>query len=290
MKNNLNILMIHQHFFPEPGGTAKPAYEIAKYFLQNGHEVKVITEFPNRNFQSFSNYKNTPLKSEVIDNIHVFRIKNRFKYSHKSIQRMLAYFSFLVLSLFHAARLSYREKNQIIITIQAIPSALSGAILNILFRKKHIFYCTDMMPDLGIVSGMLKNRFVIKFLRIFEKLTYNHSTIIFAVTQMMVDEIKTRTKNQNVFVMSDWLDDDHYLSKKDKYVNMLIKKYGLNGKKVLLYIGNIGFLQNIGVFVELARKIRDKPSCKDYFFIIGGTGVQAEELQAKKCMIYMHGP
>ena len=277
----MNILFIHQHFYPEPSGTAKPTYEMAKYFVKQGHNVKVITEFPNRNFQSYSNERGKPLKHEIINGIEVYRIKNIFKYSGNVTQRLLAYLWFTVVSSIFGLKLVSKKKNQIIITIQAIPSAIPGALLNLFFRQKHIFYCTDMMPDLGIVSGMLKNNLFINILHLFEKFTYKHCTAIFAVTQMMVDEIRKRTINPNVYVLSDWLDEGHYNLKKDLYVSMLEEKYKLRGKKVLLYIGNIGFLQNIGVFVEIAKRMQNENVFSDYVIIIGGNGVQADMLKTK---------
>ena len=35
-----NILIIHQHFYPEPSGTAKSAYEIARYLAKKNYEVE----------------------------------------------------------------------------------------------------------------------------------------------------------------------------------------------------------------------------------------------------------
>ena len=97
----MKILLIHQHFYPEPSGTARSAYELAKNLSSKGHVVTVITEFPNRNFQSFSDCKTQPKKFEVINNINVYRIKNKFKYSNYVVQRMLAYLWSAILSTYY---------------------------------------------------------------------------------------------------------------------------------------------------------------------------------------------
>ena len=281
MKTRITIIIIHQHFYPEPSGTAKPAYEIARYFDYNGYNVKVLTEFPNRNFKSYSSVRDKPLKYEKINGIEIFRIKNKFKYSDNVTQRILAYLWFTLMSSYYGIKLAAKKKNQIIFTIQAIPSAIPGALLNLFFRQKHIFYCTDMMPDVGVVSGLLKNKLLIKGLHTVEQYTYKYCTSIFAVTKQMVDEIKSRTNNPKIFELSDWLDDSHYYSKKDMYISELKNEYNLQGKKLLLYIGNIGFLQNIGVFIELAKKMQNEILFTDYVILIGGNGVQAEELKER---------
>ena len=120
----MELLIIHQHFFPEPSGTAKSAYEIARYFSEKGCNVNVITEFPNRNFEPVSGNKRRPLKNELINGIQVHRINNIFKYSHNVIQRMMAYIWFTLISFIYGIKLSYNQKNQVVLTIQAIPSAM----------------------------------------------------------------------------------------------------------------------------------------------------------------------
>ena len=49
----MKIPLIHQHFYPEPSGTAKSAYEIVRYFSAKGYDVNVVTEFPNHSFKFF---------------------------------------------------------------------------------------------------------------------------------------------------------------------------------------------------------------------------------------------
>jgi len=68
----MQILLIHQHYYPELGGTAKTSTEIAEYLAENGHDVTVISEYPNRGFQS----TNEEQTLETVD------IRNKFEAKH----------------------------------------------------------------------------------------------------------------------------------------------------------------------------------------------------------------
>ncbi|KAF5429605.1 Glycosyltransferase involved in cell wall bisynthesis, partial [Candidatus Methanophagaceae archaeon] len=146
-------------------------------------------------------------------------------------------------------------------------------------KTPHHFYCTDMMPDLGIASGMVNNKFIIKLSRIVEKLVYNNSTAVYAVTPLMAENIKEKSSNKNIFVLSDWVGVEFFNKNRYKYVSDLENKYDLNGKKVILYIGNIGFLQNLRTVVEVAKRMDRDEEYSEYIFVIGGAGAQKAELE-----------
>ena len=77
------------------------------------------------------------------------------------IFRMLSYFMYVVHSFFYI--LQNRKKYDILISIAPLPSAIAAALANKLYQIFHHFDVPDILPDLGISAGMLKNRFVIYF-------------------------------------------------------------------------------------------------------------------------------
>lgn len=273
----MNILLIHQHFYPEESGTAKSCTEMAQYFASRSHDVTVITEFPNRNFESVVDSKNELKQVDVYKAITIHRLKNKFQYSSNKVSRISAYLMFTFTTFLYALRL--KNNFDICITIQALPSAIPGVLLQKLNKTPHHFYCTDMMPDLGIASGMVNNKFIIKLSRIVEKLVYNNSKAVYAVTSLMAENIKEKSSNKNIFVLSDWVDVEFFNENRYKYISYIEDKYDLNGKKVILYIGNIGFLQNLRTVVEVAKRMDGDEEYSEYIFVIGGAGSQKAELE-----------
>jgi len=278
----MKILFIHQHFYPEESGTAKSCTEMAVYFAEKGHDVTVITEFPNRGFKSTSDHNQSPLRRlDTHKGIAIHRLRNKFKYSSNTVSRISAYLMFTLGSVIYALRMAQRF--DLCITIQALPSAIPGVVLQKLHKIPHHFYCTDMMPDLGIVSGMIQNRIIIRVARAVEKLVYDHSTAVHAVTKQMVENIKSKSSNSNIFELPDWLDDRFFNAYRYQFTDYLKKTYGLENKRVILYIGNIGFVQNLKIVVDAAKLIAGQEGYENCLFIIGGGGVQKETLE-KECI------
>lgn len=275
----MKILIIHQHFYPEPSGTAKSCTEMAVYFVSKYEKVTVITEFPNRSFKSYSDRYTNLKRREYYKGVTVYRIKNKFKYSSNKYSRVVAYLMFTILSFITAKKL--REKFNLCITIQSLPAAIPGVLLNKIDCIPHHFYCTDMMPDLGIVSGLISNKMVIRLSRGLERFVYDHSEAVYAVSVSMAKSIRQKTINKRIYVLSDWIDAEYFNSNKNKYQEYLKSQYNLKQKKIILYIGNIGFLQDIGTFIETAKMMEKNGNYNNYQFVIGGTGVQKEKLEKR---------
>ena len=72
----MNILIIHQHYFPEMSGTARRTKELAESFVNMNHRVSVITSFP-REFRSIPGVKCRPF--EIRNDVRVHRVKTLFE-------------------------------------------------------------------------------------------------------------------------------------------------------------------------------------------------------------------
>ena len=95
----------------------------------------------------------------------------------------------------------------------------------------------------------------------------------------MTENIKRKSRNKNIFVLPDWVDVTFFNDNRYRYHSEIREMYNLNGKKVILYIGNIGFVQNLKLVVEVAKRMKHFAAYKDYIFVIGGAGVKKDELE-----------
>ena len=153
LKSN-KIIVLQQHYFPEMSGTARRTRELSESFVNMNHRVSVITSFP-REFRSIPGVKCRPF--EIRNDVRVHRIKTLFEVKNNVFLRLLSYMAFVLQSIVLAIRLS--KKSDIVISVAPISSGIIGSFVKIINKKHHHFDVPDILPDLGISAGMIKNMF-----------------------------------------------------------------------------------------------------------------------------------
>lgn len=120
----MNILVLNYEFPPLGGGASQVSFEIAKRYIEKGHDVDVIT----------MGFKGLP-KFEVIDGVRIFRVKAlRKKKATCETHEMLSY----------------------------VISAIFFIRKNIDIEKYDICHCHFLIPT-GLVALYLKNRFDLNY-------------------------------------------------------------------------------------------------------------------------------
>ena len=270
----MEILIIHQHYFPEMSGTARRTKELAESFIKMGHNVNVITSFP-RQFRSLPGEKNH--KFEIINNVHVKRIKTLFAVKKNVLFRMISYSEFVIKSLITAVRIS--KKSNIIISIAPLSSGIIGALVQIITKKHHHFDVPDILPDLGISAGMIKNKILIKLLRRIEGWVYLHSDSISTCTLGQLNNINQKgIPLKKLSCIPDWIDDSFFKKNLDKHFDHVSKLYGCPDKKIISFVGNIGALQNPSIFADVMELFKLK-KLNEYVFFFIGDGIMLKEIE-----------
>jgi len=246
------IIVLQQHYFPEMAGVARRTKELSEEFTRKGHSVTVLTAFP-REFRSIPGYE--AKKNEKINDVEVIRLKSIFEVRKNVIFRMLSYLSYVYSAFFYIKKNNY--KYDFCISIAPLPPGIVGALSQKLFKLPHHFDVPDILPDLGISSGMIKNKYIIKLLYKIESFVYNNSKSISAVTYGQIDNInKKGVDRSKIKYIPDWIDLEFFIENiKANNTNIekkLKNKYG--NKKIISFIGNIGALQNPIIFLRMMEK------------------------------------
>ena len=270
----LKILLLQQYYFPEMAGGARRAKELSEQFVKKGHSVTVLTTYP-RDFRSMPGFE--AKKYEVLNNVFVIRNNTIFNVGKNPIFRMISYFMYVIHSFIFISR--NRKKYDILISQAPLPSAIAAALANKFYKIFHHFDVLDILPDLGIAAGMIKNKLFITLLYNLEKWVYDHSNTISTVTEGQLNNINNKgISKTKLCCIPDWIDNTFFKINLDLYKSEIMESYNYQDKTIISFVGNIGVLQNPKIFIQLMESlIKDK--LDEFLFLFIGDGIMLPKMK-----------
>jgi hypothetical protein len=259
------IIVLQQHYFPEMAGVARRAKELSEQFIKSGHSVTVYTTFP-RDFRSMPGFN--AKRKEVLNGVKIIRSKSIFNVGKNTIFRMLSYFFYVINCILHIT--VNRNKYDMILSMAPLPPAIAGAFANKFYGKYHHFDVPDILPDLGISAGMIKNKTLIKILYLIEKWVYKNSNSISAVTHGQINNIINKgVDSSKLSYIPDWINVDFFNKNLKKYKADIINKHKYNDKFIISFVGNVGALQNPEIFLHIMKGLKESGYNNLHFLYIG---------------------
>lgn len=261
-------VVFHAHEFNinEGGPCTKRIDSLASYLSDNGYEVTVLTGSHNKkNELADINRKYNVIYAPILP----FGKK-------KAIYRFIEQFSFAFFSFF-VGLFRLRRTNFFVTTSPPPLISFTGFFLARLKGAKLIYDVRDIWPDVAVEMGSFdKKSFYYKVFNFIVRFMYKHSDFITTVSPGKVEKIKGYVEDKSkVKFISNGLDDNFT---KFDINDKLIKKYNLDNKFTVVYVGNVGLAQNLDVLVNLAQKYKKN---KNMQFLIFGDGVYKEKLILK---------
>lgn len=268
----MRILILSQWYSPEPD---IKNHLIARDLQERGHQVTVITGFPNYpTGQIYLGYRQQVWQWDNVDGVRVLRLPLYPDHSRSAIRRSLNYLSFAAsASLLGAALCGPADVMWVYsapLTI-GIPACWIGALRQIPF----ILNINDMWPETVAATGMVSSQWVVKLLEWLGKLVYHRAASIVVVSegfkQNLIDKGVPASKISVVF---NWADEDIYrpVTPEPSFAS----KHGLEGRFNVVYGGNMGAAQNLSTVIAAAALLTDLP---DVQFVLIGDGVEEEDLR-----------
>ena len=271
----VRILFLSHFYPPEMGGAAARISGLAKWLVKFGHEVTVITGYPNYpTGKIYPDYKNKKINTEFIDGVQIIRSRV-LPVSYQSILvRLLNYFTLF----FTALGIGIRKRNNFDIIIASSPPltiGILGLILSKIYKVPWILDIRDIWPDVAVEAGMLKENGIVD--RLSKKLAnylYNHATHLTPVTKSKSTKIeRVGIPHNRISIVSNGVDFDLiYDAKQMDWRSEL----GIENKFILAYAGLIGIAQGVNVIIETAIQLKEE---NDIHFLIVGEGVEKQKLQ-----------
>lgn len=276
---SLKIIFFTDHFFPEISAPAAHIYDRCRIWVKNGHDVTVITNFPNYPAgRIYDGYKNIFRSIEEIEGIKVIRVGTYIAENKGGIRRTIDYISYSVSSLINS--LTLNKPDIVISTTPHIFIPLGAIAFSRLRRIPHILEVRDLWPEsIAANTNLSQDSFFYKLLEKYELFLYKQSKNVIVFTESFRDNISKRgidpdklhfvINGANLELFSNIIPDKAFA-----------KKNNLENKFVVSYMGTFGLSHNLLNAIDAARILKTE----EVQFLFLGDGAEKEKIvnHAKK--------
>jgi colanic acid biosynthesis glycosyl transferase WcaI len=285
----MKILYISQYFPPEMGAPAARAGELSRHWRAAGHEVTVLTGFPNhptgivpvewrKKFWRL-------IVREQIDGVNVVRTWLLPFPNRKAYERILNYSSFCLSAAVSGLFLS--RPDVIIATSPQLLVGLSGWWLARWKQVPFVFEVRDLWPESLSAVGMGGiNSFLHRSLGKIAAFLYRNCDHIVVVAPAFEDHLVKHwnVPGEKISVVENGVETDLFAPARDLSYDAfsvttptaLRKQLGLEGKFVASYIGTIGMAHGLETVVDAAVELRE--SNPGVIFLIVGEGAEKDRV------------
>ena len=275
----MRILFLTQWFHPEPG--AIRGLPLASWLQKRGHEVKVVTAFPNYpGGKLYPGYTMKIRQWEEVDGIRVLRVPLYPSHNSSAVGRIANYASFALSASTIGVALG--GSADVAFVYHPPPTVgLAAFAAKWLRGIPFVYHIADMWPESAAESGMLgngwKKKAVSRVLDGWCRAVYRQARYISVLSPGFKRLLVERGVDpEKIEIIYNWTTDSVF--KPLPCDTELKQRLGLAGKFVVLYAGNIGAYQALDSVLEAASHLRDRAEIQ---IVIAGTGQKLEALQAR---------
>lgn len=267
----MKILFLTDNFPPEVNAPASRTYDHVCEWKKYGHEITVITCAPNfPKGKVYDGYKNKWYQTETMDGIKVIRVWSYIAANKGFLKRTLDFISFSVTSFLAGL---FQKADIIIATSPQFFTALSGRSLSFFKRTPWIMEVRDLWPESIKTVGAMKDNAFIRYFEWEEKCCYKSAKKIVVVTDSFKRTLINRgIASEKIEIVKNGANRE--LFKPLPKDETLVKELGLEGKKVIGYIGTHGMAHKLDFILQCAKNLQDK----NYHFLFIGSGAEKDNL------------
>lgn len=202
-----NILFVTPYYPPEKGAAQVRISENAKRLVKLGHQVTILTTFPNYPTGIVaSGYRIKRFARVIVDEVKVIRVWS-YSAPHKGlVRRLLAQLSFGCLAPLLAGK---AIGPQDIIIVQSTPlfDAIAGRMLAWMKHCPFIFMVSDLWPESAVQPNAVQNSMLIRLAEWLEWSTYQRASAVWALSQGIRDILIQRgLAPEHIFVLTNGAD------------------------------------------------------------------------------------
>lgn len=274
----MKILMVVAYFPPEIGSAAHVYYDLARAFVQDGHEVTVLTSYPRQfNLDKSDMGKEFPI-DEVMKGVNVHR-SGHFSLRDFPLFRGLEHF-FLPYSYFKEYKRMGKKFDVCLMYIPPLPLYQLANKIKKYDGTPSVLNYQDFHPQELIdvnYGGIKRNIIMIKLLEHMEKKSYKNADYITVLSEGGINYVVDRGADpSNVTHIYNGIrssDIQWFESRRD-----FKKKESIENKFLISYAGILSPFQGIDNILNVAKELKEQ---KEIIFYVAGDGMIKKDLEER---------
>lgn len=270
------VIFINRFYFPDHSATSQLLTELSEFLANNDKNIHVVASR-----QMYEDAKAKLRNEELINNVTVHRVYSTTFGRANLVGRAIDYLSFYLFSFIFL--LGLVRKNDVLIAktdpplisvVAAVVVKIRGGIL--------VNWIQDLFPEVveGISPGSIPE-WLYKFIQKIRNWSLKVARRNIVIGNTMGNLISAAGVNaKTVRVFQNWFVDEGKQVASDE-IHQLKKQWGLDGKFVVGYSGNLGRAHDYQTFLNAAISLVDNQDIV-FLFIGGGAGMDAMKAHLKE--------
>ncbi|MGH9579479.1 MAG: glycosyltransferase family 4 protein [Terriglobales bacterium] len=276
----MRILYISQYFPPEMGAPAARVSELSRFWVQQGHQVTVLTAFPNHPTgvvpPEYRGKRRRLVVREWWEGVRIVRTWLLPFPNRKPLERMLNYASFWLSASLTGIFLA--RPDVLIATSPQLLVGLTGWWLGFVKRVPFVLEIRDLWPESLAAVGVARERSMLtRALGPVARFLYRRSDHIVVVSPAFKERIVRQGKisPDKISVVENGV--DTALFSGDGESHGFRESLGLEGKFIVSYVGTLGMAHGLSTVLDAAASLQH--SNPEIMFLMVGEGAEKEHLQ-----------
>lgn len=275
-----NLLIYAHYYYPDVASTGQILTELAEG-LKDSFHTTVICTVPSYTGKISQYYRKHKYFYENINGVDVLRIRVpefRKNFAPSRIYNIISYFLSALAATFRVEHQDY------IFTISQPPilGGLLGVLGKQIKRAKMIYNIQDFNPEQVQAVGFTNNKFILNTMKVLDNYSCRKADKVIVVGRDMIETLQKRFETLPPYAyINNWIDEKEItpLPSDNAQVMEFRRKYGLEGKFVIMYSGNIGLYYDLVNLMDIIERFQNRP---DVMFAFIGEGSVLEELISHK--------
>jgi colanic acid biosynthesis glycosyl transferase WcaI len=271
----VRILAVLPHFAPDSAPTGTIATRLVEELGQLGHHLDVVTSLPWYEHHAVEpEWRGRVVRREktswgTVTRVHPFPTGDK-----KNIpKRAVGFAAFCAATAGFAA--IGRTVDVTFAMTPPLPMAATGWLAALGRRAPLVLNVQDVFPDVAVELGILQGRKIIAAATALERWSYARCAAVTVLSADMRANLAAKMRHpERLEVIPNFVDVDAI--KPSPRENGYRAEYGLTGKTVVMYAGNIGMSQSLSLLVDAARATIDRA---DVVYVVNGAGSMLDELE-----------